>query len=417
MAPDVSLIVVSRDREEDLCALISILKVQHKTRFELIIVSNIHTDRVLSMLGDRQATVIYCDVQNIAVMRNLGLSAACAPVVAFCDDDAIPEPDWLFELSSAFDNPTVCMATGPVLGRNGFSLQWGVTRTDWDGLDTAVDTVPQSAELYAPSTAGFVRVQGTNCAFKRETLLQIGGFDKGFAYYLDETDVCIRLAKRGHATAFQPTAVVQHQVSSSATRYQNRAPKSLALIGESIRHFVACHADSRDVALRRHYLTQEHRLLRNLESGVLEPRDIKHRRSELYHGQAEPAGDVQGKTVVLADGLFCDTTTSRMGVVIATTRSRKGAADQYAKSMHLQGKIVTMLVMSALPFRHRRAAWDGIYTQNGGVMGLLSRSPRSRARSPLKCAQMTTKSLEIRRSIARMVYFVPFGMTVVDEKP
>jgi GT2 family glycosyltransferase len=38
---------------------------------------------------------------------------------------------------------------------------------------------------------------GTNCSFRRGALLEVGGFDEEYEYYLEETDLCCRLVDRG----------------------------------------------------------------------------------------------------------------------------------------------------------------------------------------------------------------------------
>ncbi|MCB2152739.1 MAG: glycosyltransferase, partial [Rhodobacteraceae bacterium] len=56
--------------------------------------------------------------------RNLGLAAAAGEIVAFIDDDAVPEPRWLARLTAPFADPGIAAAGGFVVGRNGISFQW-----------------------------------------------------------------------------------------------------------------------------------------------------------------------------------------------------------------------------------------------------------------------------------------------------
>src|SRR5260370_11539521 len=56
--------------------------------------------------------------------RSVGIAAAGGEVVAFIDDDAIPEPAWLAELVAAYDAPHVGGAGGLVYDHTGFALQY-----------------------------------------------------------------------------------------------------------------------------------------------------------------------------------------------------------------------------------------------------------------------------------------------------
>ena len=49
----------------------------------------------------------------------------------------------------------------------------------------------------------------------RQKLLAIGGFDEHFPYYLDEADVCLRLARAGYETVYLPDAPVRHYPAMS----------------------------------------------------------------------------------------------------------------------------------------------------------------------------------------------------------
>ncbi|MCB2123539.1 MAG: glycosyltransferase, partial [Rhodobacteraceae bacterium] len=65
--------------------------------------------------------------------RNLGLAAAAGEIVAFIDDDAVPEPRWLARLTAPFADPGIAAAGGFVVGRNGISFQWRASCADSHG--------------------------------------------------------------------------------------------------------------------------------------------------------------------------------------------------------------------------------------------------------------------------------------------
>ena len=73
-------------------------------------------------------------------------------------------------------------------------------------------------------------------------MLEIGGFDETFAYFLDETDVCLRLHDSGRKIRFAPGAEILHKYAPSAQRNTKRIPHSLYLPARSKAYFVWRHA-------------------------------------------------------------------------------------------------------------------------------------------------------------------------------
>ena len=123
--PTVSVVIVSRDRPEALARCLRGVAQQHYTNFEVVIVADrAGMAQLWAMPEAIHAKQVRYDEANIAVARNLGIIEASGEVVAFIDDDAVPEPSWLSQLSLPFLSDHVTAAGGYVLGRNGISWQW-----------------------------------------------------------------------------------------------------------------------------------------------------------------------------------------------------------------------------------------------------------------------------------------------------
>jgi O-antigen biosynthesis protein len=280
----VSVIVVSRHRAEALRRCLTGISQLDHPNFEVIVVAD---PAALATLGatDAYKTCVY-DEANISAARNLGLDQAAGEVVAFIDDDAVPEPTWLSRLTAPFNDASVGAAGGFVRGRNGISYQWRASEVDAFGQDHPLEVDPDVTTLHAPVQGRAIKTQGTNCAFRLKALADIGGFDEALHFYLDEADVNLRLARAGWTTAVVPRAQVHHGYAASARRSSTRAPLTLFDIGASSAVFLRRHAPTEDPApiLARLEADQHRRLIAMMGAGVVKPRDIARLRATLVSG-------------------------------------------------------------------------------------------------------------------------------------
>jgi N-acetylglucosaminyl-diphospho-decaprenol L-rhamnosyltransferase len=65
-------------------------------------------------------------------------------------------------------------------------------------------------------------VSGACFLARREAWDQVGGFDRSYFMYMEDVDLCWRLARRGWSVAYQPAAVVTHVQGVSADRHPYR---------------------------------------------------------------------------------------------------------------------------------------------------------------------------------------------------
>jgi GT2 family glycosyltransferase len=70
-------------------------------------------------------------------------------------------------------------------------------------------------------------------SFRRSVLVDFEGFDPAYHFYLDETDLNMRLVATNHLTAIAPLARVHHGFAQSIRRYGDRVPRDLFDIGAS----------------------------------------------------------------------------------------------------------------------------------------------------------------------------------------
>ena len=98
-APTVSVIVVSRGRAADLPLCLLGVSQLYYPSFEVVLVADRSgISAVKNLPFYEELKVVEFDEANISAARNLGIAEAAGEIVAFVDDDAVPEPTccWIF---------------------------------------------------------------------------------------------------------------------------------------------------------------------------------------------------------------------------------------------------------------------------------------------------------------------------------
>lgn len=373
--PKVSLIVISRDRPKQLACVLRALRFQTYKNFELIVVTNSKASEFTAASKSEDFKYIHFDAANISGARNVGISQSAGEIIAFCDDDAIPEPTWLELLIQPFVDPNVGITGGFVLGRNGISYQWKGLETDLAGNDFPVEML--NATTRGLKNDRFLKVQGTNCAFKTSALLAVDGFDERFEFFLDETDLCLRLAKTGWLTAIVPTALVHHGFAPSLIRESSRAPKSLTKIGHSKATFLHKYCDQNEhISEKKKFTMEQHaRLNSYLTYGQLEPRDIPRLLSSLQTGLTAKITDQPAPSVTQKSEFMNFETSNKEPLLLCSQLRNKVRLFEEAEKCSAQGHPTTAMCFSKTALFHKRyfhAA--GFWVQTGGVFGKSNRS-------------------------------------------
>lgn len=217
----VSVIINTNDRCTSLMKVVAALEWQRYPDFELCLVVGPAEDGSAAyaeeLAAEGRIKMARCAEANLSVSRNIGLDLAAGELVAFLDDDALPEPVWLEHLVAVFTRSDIGGASGLVFQPNGREHQFRYSFCDRFGATTHVKVNDPSPSAY-PLSPVFPHVMGANCMFRRADLAAIGGFDEQYEYYLDEADVCCRLIDAGREIVHADWAPVHHKYLSGATR-------------------------------------------------------------------------------------------------------------------------------------------------------------------------------------------------------
>ncbi|MGP1614591.1 MAG: glycosyltransferase family 2 protein [Pollutimonas bauzanensis] len=132
--------------------------------------------------------------QGPAGARNVGWRAAGAPVIAFTDDDTLPEPGWLQEGLEA-------MASGAEAAVGTIVMPLPPRPSD---LDRDAARLEQAEFATA------------NCFVRRDILEAVGGFDERYTLaWREDSDLHFALIERGCRVAPAPAATVVHPLRAA----------------------------------------------------------------------------------------------------------------------------------------------------------------------------------------------------------
>ncbi|HTD79346.1 MAG TPA: glycosyltransferase, partial [Chloroflexota bacterium] len=152
--------------------------------------------------------VIETPNRGLSSARNTGFEAAGGEIVAYLDDDAIPDPDWLTHVVTTFASGPFAAVGGP-----------NVLPAHSNAIAECVANAPGGPTHVLVSDREAEHIPGCNMAIRTDALAEIGGFDPQFRVAGDDVDVCWRLLDSGRRIAFSPGAVVHHHRRRSVRAY------------------------------------------------------------------------------------------------------------------------------------------------------------------------------------------------------
>lgn len=239
--PRVSVAVCTLGHSPHLPATLRALVAQTTISVEVLVIDNAPESGRVARLADSFPSgvrVVAEPRRGLSHARNRALTAASASLVAFTDDDALPEPGWAAAMVAPFDRDSrVQVVTGRVVAaehdqaehrwfEQGFSFDKGDQAWVWTwpqapdaDLVAALDARPGPRGLAYPY-AGGEHGSGNAIAVRRDRWRAAGGFDPALgagslARGGEDLDLFRRCLLDGGALVYRPEAVVRHHHRSS----------------------------------------------------------------------------------------------------------------------------------------------------------------------------------------------------------
>jgi GT2 family glycosyltransferase len=206
--PRVSVVVCTYNGSRTIAECLTGVLALDYPNFEVVVVNDGSTDATPSILADFGVRVISTPNRGLSSARNTGLAAATGDIVAYIDDDAYPDPQWLTYLAATLLRSSHVGAGGPNVPPPG------------DGpVAAAVASAPGGPMHVLVSDTAAEHVPGCNMAFWKRALEKVGGFDPQFRAAGDDVDICWRLQAAGGTLGFHPGAMVWHHRRNSVRAY------------------------------------------------------------------------------------------------------------------------------------------------------------------------------------------------------
>ena len=238
---DVSIIIVNYNTKN--ITLQTISSVYQKTKdidFELIVVDNASTDGSTEAIENTFPKVkLIKSSENLGFGRanNKGVEIAKGRNVFFLNPDTILLNNAVKILSDFLDNhPNVGVCGGNLYDSDknpAHSYCMFYSPIIWDLNDMLSKKVEQliygkSYEFnYTDKPKPVAHIVGADMMIKREIFNEVGGFDKDFFMYREETELNFRIYKKGYKSISIPQAKIIHLEGKSFSNNLNRTKRLL----------------------------------------------------------------------------------------------------------------------------------------------------------------------------------------------
>ncbi len=189
----------------------------------ILVIDNGSTDGSAELAEKIPGVTVRKTGENLgfAAGNNRALEECDTEFVALLNPDALPDPDWLANLVAAAEAYPDAASFGSRQMMHGepdrldgigdvYHFSGAVWRDRYGRVQREEDTVAK--EIFCACAAAVL--------YRRDALLDVGGFDEDFFCYVEDVDLGFRLRLAGYTSRYVPDAVVHH-VGSACTGGQN----------------------------------------------------------------------------------------------------------------------------------------------------------------------------------------------------
>ena len=220
----VSVVLVNfRGTDDTIAAIRGLEKLDWPAeRCEVIVVENGSGDASAERLRSAHPSIrLVVSKSNLGFAGgcNLGVSKATGEYLAFLNNDARPDAQWIRSAVERFESdPTVGAVASKVLDWEGVNVDFVDAALTWFGQGykpLTAQPVPRNYEiptsvLFGTGSAMFVRASDFE---------SLGGFDERFFMFFEDVDLGWRLNLSGRTFAYEPKSIAFHKHHASMASY------------------------------------------------------------------------------------------------------------------------------------------------------------------------------------------------------
>lgn len=227
---DVAVVVINYNSGQDILDCLSRVREQATN---IVVVDNASSDGSTERIEHEHPDVrVIRNATNVgfAAAANQGIRETTTASVLLLNPDADVRPGFMEAIRGALDDHPKAGAFGAlVLNPDGsvqptkraFPSLWhaalhGIVGLVWVGNPGTRAYTLADASFTEPRTVDWVAM--TAVALRREAFDQIGGFDDGFFFFVEDVDLCRRMWNAGWEVWFEPRAVAVHAWGTSWTQ-------------------------------------------------------------------------------------------------------------------------------------------------------------------------------------------------------
>ncbi|MEM2961216.1 MAG: glycosyltransferase, partial [Candidatus Bathyarchaeia archaeon] len=219
----ISVVIVTRNRSKFLQRCLDSLMNQNYRNFEIIIVDGGSTDDTKDVISCYPVTFLLQPGIGMCNARNFGIHHAQGEIIAFIDDDAIADENWLRELAEIYRfDSNIGGVGGKVIQMTPATVQPQHNRImnfflEMPRLILRYNEPTMQGKIFRgviyPVGGEDIKevdwLIGCNMSFRKKVLDEIGGFDENFygISWGEDADVCIRVKELGCKLIYSPNAI------------------------------------------------------------------------------------------------------------------------------------------------------------------------------------------------------------------
>ena len=167
--PRISVVVCSHNGSRTIRKTLDGIDRLEYPNFDVVVIDDGSTDATTAIAAEYNCRLISTENAGLSSARNTGLRAATGQIVAYLDDDAVPDPNWLHYLAAAFRTSQHAAIGGPNIAPPHENI-----------VADCVDKAPGGPVHVLLTDEVAEHIPGCNMAVRKNCLEAVGGFDPVF---------------------------------------------------------------------------------------------------------------------------------------------------------------------------------------------------------------------------------------------